>query len=452
MNLNLTWKELAEAVRGSLAREGKGAFIRLSTDSRKLAAGETFWALKGPNYDPHDFIPQALEKGAGALVVERLPGIALPDSVAVIKVVDSTRALQDLAGFWRKKFSIPMAAITGSNGKTTTKEILKSIARTRGPVCANPGNLNNHIGLPLSLLELSPEHLFGIFELGASRPGDIELLTRLVSPKVGILTNIAPAHLEFFGSIENVFKTKSELIENMDKDSIVVLNADDPYLSRWIEPLGRRAVTFGFSPSARVRILKEGSDWFLQEGDQKAALDPEQYQGVNSSNAAAAAAAALVLGFSWKEIEEGLRSFAPVPLRFEKRTHSSGAVFIVDAYNANPASMKASLETLCESYPDRRKFAVLGDMKELGGESGDFHRRLGELLASLPLSGIFLAGEEMEAAYKALVQAKATVGALCYEKKPELLEPAIRGHLKPASAFLFKASRVLQLEKLAEKL
>lgn len=452
MDLNLTWKELAEAVHGTLVQGGKGRFRSLSTDTRRLASGEVFWALKGPKYDAHDFIPQALEKGAGALVVERLPEISLPDSLAVVRVEDCVRALQDLAGFWRKNFSIPMTGITGSNGKTTTKEILKAIAQTRGPVCANSGNLNNHIGLPLSLLELSQEHRFGIFEMGASHLGDIELLTRLVSPRVGILTNIAPAHLEFFGSIENVFKTKSELIENMDKDAKVVLNADDPYLSRWIEPLGDRAATFGFSPSAQVRISKEDSRWSLQAGDQKTALDPEKYQGANAANAAAAAAAAAALGFSWKEIEAGLNAFVPVPLRFEKRLHPSGAVFVVDAYNANPASMQASLETLCAAYPDHRKFAVLGDMKELGTKSGDFHRRLGELLAALPLSGIFLAGEEMEQTYRALVHAKASVGALCYEKRPELLASSLKEHLKPDSAFLFKASRAMQLEKVVERL
>jgi UDP-N-acetylmuramoyl-tripeptide--D-alanyl-D-alanine ligase len=336
-----------------------------------------------------------------------------------------------------------LAAITGSNGKTTTKQMLRSICGFAGPTCATQGNLNNHVGLPLSLLELEPVHRFGVFELGASARGEIALLTRLCRPDAAVLTNVSEAHLGLFGSLEAVFETKAELAR--ESRGPVALNADDPRLAALLPELGARAVPFGRAAGSRVKV----EDSALVVDGRRVPLSGAAAEPVNRVNAAAAAAGALALGLGWREIAPGLAHFSPPPMRMERRRHPTGALIVLDAYNANPASMRASLESFLETCGRPRRIAVLGDMKELGPASAEAHRQLGRWLAGRGLSEVYLAGPEIRPAAEEL---KAAGGKAVWAEDPLAFAPELKRGLGPDAALFLKASRAIALERLLEKL
>lgn len=454
MRLDMTWGQAAQATRGELARGKTDAPFRgLSIDSRKVGPREAFWALKGERFDAHDFLNAELAGRCDGWVVRS--SARLPESLPkrLLRVPDTRQALADLAAFHRGRFSIPVAGITGSNGKTTVKEMLRAVLSVRGEVCAGAGNLNNEIGVPLSVLELGAGHRWGVFEMGASRPGDIRYLCAVVRPTVGVLTNIQPAHIEFFGGIEGVFRTKSELIDGLPPGAPVVLNRDDAFLARHLPKLGPRAVTFGRGADADVRAEPGSSPdavrLHIRGKAVEARLPAGLGGGIQRLNAAAAAAAACALGLAPEEIAEGLGRFQPAPLRFARRRHAGGAEFVVDAYNANPASMRAGIETFLESFPEGRRFVVLGDMKELGAEEARYHRELGGWLSGLPLAGAFLAGPLMAHAAEALKSASFKTK---HAPEAALLIEDLRAALDSGAAVYFKASRAMRLEELAEKL
>jgi UDP-N-acetylmuramoyl-tripeptide--D-alanyl-D-alanine ligase len=450
VNLELTWSELARATGGRLIQGEPGAGVGpISTDSRRVEPGQVFWALKGPNFDAHDFLDAELAKRCAGWVVgegsiSRLK--SLPPSV--VETSNTLRGLQSLAAYHRKRFEIPVVGITGSNGKTTTKEMLGAICRKVGSTCLNPGNFNNEVGLPLALLELTPSHRYGIFEMGASHPGDISLLARLAQPTLAILTNIGPAHLEFFGTLEGTFKTKSELLDHLSEDGKAVINIDDPWLAGLEPRLGSRAVTYGMTPRARVHFDDEGC---LVIDRHRVPVKLKGFGRLSRYNAAAAAAAAWALGIDAGTIREGLESFQPAAMRLERRTHASGCEFILDAYNANPASMRASIEAVCEEFKDSRKVLVLGDMKELGPESGQMHYELGTLMAGLPLAAVYLAGADMDHARRALAEAKAPFPCR-YGKTSDEWVGELKKELSAKTTVLFKASRAMAFEKLVARL
>lgn len=449
MKLDLSWGALARAAGGRLIAGAADAVVdSLSTDTRTLKEGQAFWALKGERHDAHDHLDAALaRKASGWIVAEGALKTGAPRPAALVEVPDTLKALQALARHHRLRRDIPVVAIAGSNGKTTTKEMLKSICALVGPTCATPGNWNNEIGVPLSLLELEESHRYGIFELAACRRGEIAELTRVAAPNIGVLTNIGPDHLETFGTIETTFKTNSELVEGLPEDGRAVINADDPWLCALETRLGERAITYGTGPRCRVRI-EDGS---LTVDRRRIDLHLKSYGAYSRYNAAAAAAAALALGIDADVIRRGLDTHAPGMLRQEPLPHPSGAALVLDAYNANPASMKASIDAFCEQFAKRPLTLVLGDMKELGPESPRFHRELGAGLATLPLKAVYLAGPEMRAAAEALRAAKPRF-LVEHALDPKGWAPALKAALAPEDAVLFKASRAMRLEELARSL
>ena len=450
MRLDLTWGELARAAGGRLTAGDPSARVdSFATDTRTLAAGGAFWALKGERHDAHDLLDAALAARSSGWIVAtgRLPKGA-PRPEFVVEVPDTLKALQALANAHRKRFDIPVVAIVGSNGKTTTKEMLKSICARVGPVCATPGNWNNEVGVPLSVLELLPEHRHAIFELAACREGEIAELARVALPTVAVLTNVGPDHLESFGTIETTFRTNSEVIPALPDDAPAVINADDPWLAALETRLGSRAITYGTGPRCRVRI--DGKDALIVERH-RIPVKLRSFGAYSRYNAAAAAGAASAMGLSPDAIREGLEAHAPGMLRQEPLAHATGALLMLDAYNANPASMKASIEAFCEEYAGRPKTLVLGDMKELGPESPKFHRELGEWLATLDLKAVYLAGPEMAPAADALKSAKPRF-PVEYALDAKAWPSKIKTALTAKDALLFKASRAMRLEELAKAL
>ncbi|NNN04857.1 MAG: UDP-N-acetylmuramoyl-tripeptide--D-alanyl-D-alanine ligase [Elusimicrobia bacterium] len=450
MKLDMTWRELSRAAGGRLTRgEGSDPVEALSLDTRSLREGEAFLALKGARVDAHDLLDEALARKAGGWIVARgRLSAKAPKPAHLVVVPDTLKALQALAHHHRTRFEIPIVGVAGSNGKTTTKEMLRSICALVGPTCASPGNWNNELGLPLSLLELLPEHRYGVFELAACRRGDVAELTRIAQPTIGVLTNIGADHLETFGTIENTFHANSELVENLPEDGLAVINADDPWLAALEPRLGSRAVAYGAAPRCRVRL---DGDSALVVDRHRIELKLRSYGVYSRYNAAAAAAAAWALGIDPDTIRRGLEAHVPGQLRQERRAHPSGAELVLDAYNANPDSMRASVSAFVEEFVGRQKTLVLGDMKELGPEGVRLHRELGEWLSGLDLKAVLLTGPEMAPAAEALRAAKPKF-PVEYAADPALLAPALTGKLSGADAILFKASRAMRLEDLARRL
>lgn len=448
MKLDLTWGELARAAGGRLTKgDASAAVDSITTDTRALKPGQAFWALVGEKIDAHALLTEAFAKSStGWVVAEGKLADGAPRPAHVVEVPDTLKALQALAHFHRKRFDIPVAGIVGSNGKTTTKEMLKSICAQVGPVCATPGNWNNEIGVPLSVLELTAEHRYGIFELAACRKGEIEELARVAQPTVAVLTNIGPDHLESFGTIETTFQTNSEIVSVLAEDGAAVINADDPWLAALETRLGSRAVTYGMGTNCKVRI--EGKDGLIVDRH-RLKVKLKAFGEFNRYNAAGAAAAAWAMGLKPDVIRAGLEAHAPAMMRQEPLPHSSGASLVLDAYNANPASMKASIEAFMEEFKSKSKTLVLGDMKELGPGSAQFHRELGEWLATLDLKAAFLAGPEMKSAADALAAAKPRF-PVEHATDAKAWSSKIKAGLSPKDAVLFKASRAMRLEELAK--
>ncbi len=448
MNLDMSWEELARATGGRLARgKPEARAVSLSTDTRTLKDGEVFLALKGERFDAHDLLDEALARRAlGWIVDERKLPAAGP--AQIVAVSDTLKALQSLAGHHRRRFKIPVAGITGSNGKTTTKEMLSAICRRAGPTCSSPGNWNNHIGVPLSVLELTREHRYGVFELADSKPGDIAEVARIAQPTVAVITNIGPDHLEFYGTLERNFQTKAEILDGLPAEGRLVVNLDDTRLAGLETRPGLRTVTFGTASRACVRWSGENE---LSVDGRRMPIHLRSFGGLIRQDAAAAAAAAWAMGLSPEAIRQGLEDYHPASWRMEPMRHDSGCSVIFDAYNANPASMRAAIEAFCEEFAGQPKILVLGDMKELGALSQRFHQELGEWLASLPLQGVYLAGPEIRETWTALEKAKTSFPAR-YALIPAEWMDDLKGQLRGGNAVIFKASRAMRFEQIAQEL
>jgi UDP-N-acetylmuramoyl-tripeptide--D-alanyl-D-alanine ligase len=452
MDLKTDIGTLAEVIGGRVIKGSLTApFNSFETDTRKLKGGEFFWALKGASYDAHDFLhtAQAVSAKGWILGENKVAGLkTYPDFV--IAVHDTLRALHSLAAWHRGRFKLPLAAITGSNGKSTTKEMLRAIFENSGPTIYNAGNLNNHFGLPLSLLELRKEHKFGVFELGASKAGDILEIGSLAKPTVAIITNIGPSHLQYFGNLETVFKTKTEIISCLEPGGTLVYNSDDQYL-KVLKDLKIRKLSFG-GEDADVRIGEAGDRLELgYKGRTITVKLPTANARHNYLNAAAAAAAALAAGLDLAAVKTGLESFTPPPMRMET-LNIKGSTVVLDAYNANPASMRAALDAVFLSSFKKPFYPVLGDMKELGASSERYHAELGAYLAELDAERFFLAGPEMKAA--ALELGKKIAGdKVVYGETPNAWAQSLRAAIGAGKGtFLLKASRAMRFEKLLEGL
>jgi UDP-N-acetylmuramoyl-tripeptide--D-alanyl-D-alanine ligase len=431
----------------------------VSIDSRNIQEGELFIALKGDRFDGHDFVPDAIRKGAWGALVERSvleSRFSLFGGLRnILPVEDTLNAFQEMAGMHRRKFSIPFIGITGSNGKTTTKEMLAGILKQKGPVLKNEGNLNNHIGVPLTLMKLNGRHQAAVVEMGMSRTGEIALLARLLSPTVGVITNIGPAHLEFLGSLDKIADAKGELLDNLKSDATAVLNADDQYFGKLKNKFSGRVVSFGINNPAdvvgtEIRQDLRYTDFTIASSGTAAKVRLRAVGTHNIYNALAATAAAIAVGASIDSVKYGLDDFVSVVMRSEVR-EIQGRTVLADCYNANPASMDAAIRTVVSLALGRRSIAVLGDMLELGHSASEAHREVGRAAARSGVDMVItygvLANDIGEGAHEAGMPNNRIFKAATHAEAAELIKELSR----PGDVVLIKGSRGMKMEKILEE-
>ena len=454
-----TLEEVLAATGGTLARLGHVTrFPGVTTDSRALAAGELFVAIRGDTHDGHGFAGDAARRGAGAVVVER----PLGDSAGcgVILVRDTLAALGNLAAFHRRRRRPRVVAITGSNGKTTTKEMLAAIlerALGAGRVLRTTGTQNNLVGLPLTLLRLADDDAVAVVELGMNGPGEIWRLAEIAEPDVGVITCVAPAHLERLGSLHGVAEAKAELYRRLRPSATAVVNADDPLVAAAADAFPGRKVPFGTLaglPVAAAGIVDrglEGIDFRLVLERREAPVRLAVPGRHNVTNALAAAAAAHVLGVELELVRAGLEAFQPPGMRMEVTQLPTGVTVLNDAYNANPASMAAALRTLATSR-GRRRLAVLGEMRELGTEAARAHRELGTTAAAANLDALFLLGEHAEEVRAGADAAGMPADRIIVTHSHDDLAARLGAQCRPGDLVLLKGSRGAAMEEVLRRL
>jgi UDP-N-acetylmuramoyl-tripeptide--D-alanyl-D-alanine ligase len=455
----LTVKEVVEATKGTLvAGDPDREMASFSTDSRTLKPGDLFISLKGKSFDGHAFLSGAAAKGALGCVVSAPPSIPLPPGFVVIQVEETQWALGQIAECWRRRYPARVVVITGSNGKTTTKEMTGSVLRQGYRVLVSSGNLNNLIGVPLTLFQLRREHQAAVLELGMNARGEIHRLAEMAQPDVGVITNIGEAHLEFLGSVEEVAEAKGELLPFLTGDRVAVLNRDDPYLTRLFPRVRGRLITFGLDGRAdvraeRVRSGRDGQTLFtLAAGRKERSVRLNTPGRLNVWNALAAAAVGTAFGLDLDAIAAGLEQAPAAPMRMERILHPSGAVIVNDAYNANPTSMAASLEAFVQLSKGREAIVVLGDMLELGSVSEAAHRRIGALVARGRPALLIAVGERARAIGEGAALNGLDVTRIHYCRDHGEARAVLRAHVTRAPWILLKASRGMGLEKLLEGL
>jgi UDP-N-acetylmuramoyl-tripeptide--D-alanyl-D-alanine ligase len=445
----LTLAGLARCGHGRLVGEDRSV-AAISIDSRSLSPGALFVALRGERFDGHDFAPAAVERGACGLLVER----ELPVRVSQIVVSNTLDALTACARAQRQGFSGPVIGITGSNGKTTTKEMIGAILSGIGPCLVTRGNLNNHIGVPLTLLQLRAEHRLAVIEMGANHRGEIGHLASIAQPTVGLVTNAGPAHLEGFGSIEGVAAGKGELFAGLAGTGVAVVNADDRFAAMWRELAGsRRVITFGVDQPADFAARNIRSS--VGEKGPETAFDLVSPLGSayislklgglhNLRNALGAAAATSAAGARLAEIARGLASVAPVKGRFELKPGINGAFLVDDTYNANPGSLMAGLDSF-GAFPKTR-WLVLGDMMELGPTSDELHADVGRHARAAGIARLLAFGPKARFAADAFGE-----GGRSFDNIDDLIAEARRS-LTADVIVLVKGSRVNRLERVTTAL
>ena len=437
--------EAARAVDGRVEGEASVAFAGVSTDSRAVGAGDLFVALQGERFDGHAYVAQALTAGAVAAVVARRVDAPIPQVV----VADTRLALGKLAAHWRSRHPLPLVALTGSNGKTTVKEMLAAILASecadRTKVLATEGNLNNDIGMPLTLLRLRASHRFAVIEMGMNHEGEIDYLTRLARPNVALVNNAQRAHVGILGSLQAIARAKGEIYAGLDRSGIAVVNEDDAHSSYW-KTLneGRRIVTFGFAESADVRAIPGADQLRIVTPGDAFAMTLQVPGRHNVSNALAACAAAHALGIPGGSMQDGLAGFTGVPGRLARRKARGGGMLVDDSYNANPESMKAAIKVLA-SEPGRRVFAM-GDMGELGDSSPELHAEVGEYARNAGIEALLALGEASREA------ARAFGAAGRHFTSVEAMIDAARAEDRAGTTILVKGSRFMQMERVADAL
>jgi UDP-N-acetylmuramoyl-tripeptide--D-alanyl-D-alanine ligase len=450
-----TIAEIVRATHGAISGNGDGSVSGISTDSRTISAAELFVPLKGERFDGHDFIPAAAARGVRVFLTEagRTAGNAIPGNPVIITVADTLKALGDLASFHRARFSLPVVGITGSNGKTTTKEMLSSILSRTGPCLKTTGNLNNLIGLPQMLLQLNEEHRWAVMEMGMSELGEIDRLAEIARPDIGIITNAFPAHLETLGSVEAVARAKGELFLRLPAGGCAVYNADDPLISVTPSPDGVKRVSFGLREAdVRAEAIrcqgKKGQSFVLCLPSGKQPVTLRAFGLHNIYNALGAAAAAFVLGIAPQVIRQGLESFTPFEKRFSLEEIGS-ITLIDDSYNANPGSMRAALETLRDIKGQCRGIAVLGDMLELGEGSVAAHTEVGRLSTSC-VDRLYIMGEMAEAvALGAISEGLSPDVVVTVQSHAEILGDLLNT-MVDGDCILIKGSRGMRMDVVAD--
>jgi UDP-N-acetylmuramoyl-tripeptide--D-alanyl-D-alanine ligase len=450
-----TVQEIVRATHGALVVGDLGiAVAGVGIDSRTIGVGEAFFAIRGHRLDGHAFVGEATGRGAACLVVHSLPD-PIPAGVPLVLVDDTTRALGLLAAAHRARFDIPVVAVTGSNGKTTTKEMIAAVLGTRWRVLKPESSFNNQWGLPLTLLRLAPEHEALVVELGTNQRGEIAALAALAAPTVGVVTGVAAVHTEFLGSLEGVAEEKAALVRALPPTGCAVLNADDPRVAAMARQTPARVLTYGRAADAQVRALDDvreddqGIGFTVAAGGAQAAVRLAFAGRHNATNALAAAGAGVALGLGLREIADGLAQARPVKGRCVWR--AAGPVRILDdTYNANPGSVRAALDTAAAHRGDRRLVVVLGDMLELGETAEEAHREAGRRVAGAGAAEFVAmgrhAGLAVDAARAAGV-AEAHHTTTVEETVAHLLK-----RLAPGDLVLIKGSRGMRMERVADAL
>jgi len=455
-----TAAEVAAATGGALVQgDGAAAARAVSTDSRRPVPDALFVALRGPSFDGARFASQAVSGGARVVLLARAAWDArvcgdLPAEVAVVAVDDPLVALAALAAWHRRRLPARVVGVTGSNGKTSTKEMVAAVLGGAPGVLSTPGNLNNLVGMPLTLLRLSAAHRHAVLEMGMNAPGEIARLAATARPEVGLVTNVHPVHLLGLGTIQAVAEAKGELVAALEPGGVAVLNADDPYVLKQGERTSARRVTFGQSPAADVRVaeVRQEADALTFQLNLDGRAWPVRLPRLgahNALNAAAAAAVGWVEGVGAEPIVERLARAALPPMRMQ-RLDLGDAHLLVDCYNANPRSVQAALATLAEVARGKPRLAVLGDMLELGESAEQLHRQVGRAAAEVRLDGLcafgplarFIAEGAREAGLEAVEHAR---------EVDEVLE-WLRVHMGVGSWVLVKGSRGMRLERVARAL
>ncbi len=422
--------------------------LRVSTDSRSIQPGDLFIALRGEKFDGGNYAAQALQQGAVGVVLDRTQA---PDIATAIRVDDTRLALGKLAAAWRARFRLPMVAITGSNGKTTVKEMLAAILRveagSESAVLNTEGNLNNDIGLPLMLLRLREAHQFAVLEMGMNHAGEIDYLTRLAKPAVAVVNNAMTAHIGYLGSVEAIARAKGEIFNGLSTAGIAVFNADDPHAWVWRDLNTQRSVIdFALNKAAAVRGQYQPTDFgaALTLTLPNATLDialqvPGEH---NVMNALAAATAAFALDISHRSIVAGLSAFTGVKGRLQRKAALHGSTFIDDTYNANPDSVKAALAVLAQHAG--KKVLVLGEMGELGSDAAALHAQIGLAARAAGVDRLLALGDMTRETVGAF-----GAGARHFERIQELLAE-LENELAPDTTVLVKGSRFMQMERVVQ--
>jgi UDP-N-acetylmuramoyl-tripeptide--D-alanyl-D-alanine ligase len=445
--------QIAELAGASVSSgDGNISVARISTDSRTVKRGELFVALRGENFDGHKFVEAAAKAGAAGAIVETSWKGRASKSFAILRVPDTLRAYQNLAANYRKSLPLKVLAITGSNGKTSTKDFAAAVLGRRFKVTKTEGNFNNHVGLPRTMLEATSEDEVAVWEIGMNHPGEIGTLAKIAAPDIALITNIGVAHIEFMGSREAIAKEKGALADVIGPQGSVILNADDPFSAGIAAHTRARVIlagtTAGSVTAGEITQSANGSDFTILEGAHRCRAQLPVPGLHMVQNALLAVAAGRVFGLSLEECASGLAAAPLTKARLQiKEVH--GVQFIDDSYNANPESMKAALRTLVELDADGKRIAVLGEMGELGAESERGHREVGEEAATLGIDQLITIGEMggimARAAEKAGLEKSTTVGSTA-EAAHLLGELAAPGDL-----VLVKGSRLARTERVLEE-
>ena len=433
----------------NVAYNGPDALITsVGADSRRIVPGQLFVALKGDKFNGHDFALAAIQQGATAVLVCQPVANVSP----AIVVEDTYQALGQLAAYWRSKFSMPIAGITGSSGKTTVKEMLASILRTSTSaeaVLATQGNLNNHIGLPMTLLKLSAQHRYAVIEMGMNHSGEIAYLTGLTKPNVALVNNAGSAHLGELGSLEAIARAKGEIFSGLADDGIAVINGDDVFAPLWRTLIGsRKTISFGLEKPADVTaaytLQADGSILEIQTPKGNCRVDLLAPGLHNVMNALAASSAALAMGVEIHAIANGLENYSGVKGRLQSLPGLNQALVIDDTYNANPISMRAAIDVL--RGKSGKKILVLGDMGELGEDALALHAEIGEYAKASNVNALYTLGNHSQAMSQAFGE-----GAQHYAKVEDLTVDLAK-EMQPGSTVLVKGSRFMAMERVVKEI
>ena len=453
-------KDCLQAVQGELLKGSEECGFRgVSIDSRTVKADELFFCIRGDRFDGHDFLADALKKNAAGIVLSQ--PAKLPDAVAnppgesgpfIIRVSDTLNALQELARFYRKQIPVRVVGVTGTNGKSTTKEMIAAIAETRFKTLKTQGNLNNHIGLPLSVLKMDRDHEVAVLEMGMSAAGEIRRLAEIAQPDIGLITNISAAHLVELKSVQHIQAAKGELFEALGDAHTAIVNADDPLVLELARSLKARTITFAIDNAADVRagdirpLANDGFDFSVRLFDTEFPLRLPFLGSCNIYNALAAMAAGHSLGVPAEDMAAGLHNCRRMPQRYEIIQHNS-MTLINDAYNANPISMMESLKTLSNYATRGRRMFVIGDMLELGDQGRSAHLQLGREIAGRPIDLLVTVGELAALAAQGAREQGMENGRVVALATREEAIAYLKKNTRADDCLLFKGSRGAAMER-----